>query len=258
MCLQVFTKTTIESIAGSVQCPRNEKRRVTHRSCAQSCNPSILGTGSICSRKCTHWSYPIALRHAWCGIGKLQLELSGSPMTRALPSRPATLCELDHERPFPLLHLFAFPAESNYSGACLDASLAAAVTCPGGLGASLLSSLRTHLPPHATAAPAASAPAASAAAVSSSRTSVAEQSTAMGTAIATIPEQSATSQAVVPETCSCKSACSCAGTRDLDPARWLVAVDAAKACSGHPPDLSKGDIDMVVIALSHNSQILFL
>lgn len=174
-------------------------------------------------------------------------------MKRAPPSGPTSLSRAGHEQHSLLLQLFAFPAESNYSGARLDASLAEAVARPGGLGDSLLSSLRTGSPPHATAAPAPSASTAGA-----SMFSAAEHSTASGSASASLPEQFSTPHAVEPKPCSCESACSCTCMQHPDPARWLVAVDAAKACSSRPPDLSKGNIDMVVSALIHDFSVIGL
>lgn len=126
----------------------------------------------------------------------------------------------------PLFHLFAYPAESNFSGARYSPALAAAVRGR----ADCASALEPD-------------PAADAAEVDSDsdpRQPADSTSEAPGAAGAA-PEASASATTPAP-------GAPCPPCGD-SPHRWLVALDAAKACATAPPDLRANPVDFVVSML---------
>jgi len=131
--------------------------------------------------------------------------------------------------PPPLLHLFAHPAESNFSGVRYDPALAAAVRRPGDSAAALAVS------------PAEAAVGAAAAT---------DGTTAGRSAAAAAVQRPARKDAAGPA--AGDSSAEAAVHRPAEAAgggpegRWLVALDAAKACGTSPPDLSAGNVDFLV------------
>jgi hypothetical protein len=185
-----------------------------------------------------------------CSVeGTHHVQLRGRPMRRDPQYRP-TSPHGPKDRPSagPLLHLFAFPAESNYSGARLDPYLATAVKDPQGIGASLIATLSSQHQAEPESLQPISAPLAC-----SSKHLPAENAMVEHTDDCTIAESFAKMRE--PSGIGHCDSIGCAGVAPRLTSRWLVLVDAAKACSAKPPDLSNGDIDMMVCHLTNLRRI---
>lgn len=118
------------------------------------------------------------------------------------------------------MHLFAFPAESNFSGARFNPALVAAV---GGGCAAALEAEPPKESPHESP----------------------EQGSAGGTSDAAVapPSSEAEGAGSAAEPPCGEAAGQTSGGR---PGRWLVAMDAAKACGSSPPDLDSYPAHFVV------------
>lgn len=199
-------------------------------------------------------------------------------------------CTEAADRPQPL-SLFAYPAESNYSGARLDPRVAAAVKAPGGAGPALERLLQSGGAGTSVGAcggagsvncavrgvwlPAAGphgcdssgngsshswgpALGSSSKAASSSRECGAartggrpplKEDVGHANSGSWAGQEAASDSGSGGRKCPSNGAARAQGTEDgaAEPSsRWLVAVDAAKACGTRPPDLSDGCIDFLV------------
>ena len=150
--------------------------------------------------------------------------VTGFPRGDALPSAGG---EPEGDTAAEPLSLFAYPAESNYSGARLDPRLAAAVKAPGGAAAALEHLLR---PPSAGLGGDGADGGGGGGAADGTANGMRGVKCPVAAANGTSPGEAAADE--------------------MQPLhrtpRWLVAVDAAKACGSSPPDLSDGSLDFLV------------